>query len=96
MSDTLPGMRLLVCGGRAYRDSTKVDKILSRIQAKRGIAVIIQGGAAGADRLAAQWGEMKKIPILAFKADWDAREHSVSFRRRLLKQSYAATRWLVA
>lgn len=70
-SDAPCGMRFLVCGGRTYGDAAKVDRILSRIRAKRGISVIIQGGAAGADRLAARWGEARKIPVLTFKADWD-------------------------
>ena len=48
-------MRLLVCGGRHYRDRDRVFATLDRIHDKRPITAIIEGAATGADALAAEW-----------------------------------------
>ena len=64
--------RLLVCGGRDYRDAATVARVLDAVLRKHGIASIIQGGADGADRLAAEWGWDHKIPVGTFNADWKA------------------------
>lgn len=63
-------MRILVCGGRDYRDETRVRRVLDRVHSERGISVIIQGAAAGADRLAAEWGWDHKLPVCSFPAEW--------------------------
>ncbi len=65
------GLRLLVCGGRDFADKRILDAALSEMQAKHGIAAIIQGAAAGADTLAAEWGRSKGVPVEAFPADWE-------------------------
>lgn len=45
-------LRLLVCGGRAYWGAKTLNSVLSRIQKRCSIAVIIHGAAQGADKLA--------------------------------------------
>ena len=61
-------MRLLVCGGRDYTDRDLVWRIVGRLNP----AVLIQGGAAGADRLAKLWAESKGlVEIVTEPADWD-------------------------
>ena len=42
-------MRLLVCGGRGYRDFKRVKEVLERIDFEHCIDVIIHGAATGAD-----------------------------------------------
>lgn len=64
------GLHLLVCGGRDFRNRDAVHQALSAVRAKHGIASIIQGGADGADRLAAEWGWDNGIPVGTFNADW--------------------------
>lgn len=63
-------MRVLVTGGRDYRDATRVSAVLAAVRAKHGIDAVIQGGADGADRLCAEWAWDLGIPVATFNADW--------------------------
>lgn len=63
-------MRVLVCGGRDYRNVSAVRHSLDVLHAKRGITLIIEGGATGADQLAREWAQRRGIPGLTFEADW--------------------------
>lgn len=49
------GQRVLVCGGRNYADRDTAYEFLNRLEAERGIGVLIVGGANGADSLARDW-----------------------------------------
>lgn len=59
-------LRVLVCGGRDYADAQNVAKTLATYP----IGALIQGGAAGADRLAKLWAMKHNVPLSEFKADW--------------------------
>lgn len=59
-------MRLLVCGGRDYRDRERVWAALDKLLAKRPIEVVIHGGATGADSLAGEWAEARGIQCRVF------------------------------
>ena len=61
-------MRVLVCGGRGFKDDAEVDHVLSAIEGATD--VIISGMAAGADFLAAQWAQAHNIELLQFPANW--------------------------
>lgn len=74
-------IRVLVCGGRKFFDNGAVDRALSRLHAKVGITAIIQGGADGADRLAAEWGWDHGIPVATFNADWKAHPRAAGVLR---------------
>lgn len=63
-------MRVIVCGGRNYDDQGAVDRALDLLHAKRGITLIIEGGADGADRLARWWAQKRGVPYQTFEADW--------------------------
>jgi predicted Rossmann-fold nucleotide-binding protein len=63
-------MRILVCGGRDYQNISAVRHALQALHAKRGITLIIEGGALGADRLAREWAAISAIPCVTFDADW--------------------------
>lgn len=65
-------MRLLVCGGRGYRDHDKVDEVMAGLHYPGGkITHLIQGGATGADTLAAKWAAYHRIPcVLTYYAQW--------------------------
>ena len=63
-------MRVLVCGGREYRDVEHVKKTLSEIHRLKPITCIIEGGARGVDNYAAQWGDEHNLGRLTFYADW--------------------------
>lgn len=60
-------MRVLVCGGRDYQDSSKVFETLGQLS---DVSYIIEGGATGADHLGWLWATRNAIPILTFKAEW--------------------------
>lgn len=61
------GTRIAVTGGRNYSDVHKVAKVLSVM---RPDAVLVNGGAPGADYLCAQaWRTMGRSTV-TFNADW--------------------------
>lgn len=63
-------MRLIVCGGRDYQNTTVIFGSLNRIHNLMPIKLLIEGGATGADRLASAWAVANKIETLRFEADW--------------------------
>lgn len=64
------GKTILVCGGRDWCDIramiTEMDKILDM----GPVAMLIHGGAQGADDEAECWAQWREIPVRQFKADW--------------------------
>jgi hypothetical protein len=60
-------MRVLICGGRDYRNIDLVFKVLDEI---KDISCIISGGATGADRLAETYAAKRNIKTEIYKADW--------------------------
>ncbi len=65
-------MRVLVCGGRDYRNVSAVRHALEVLHAKRGIVLVIEGGATGADTLAREWAQRRGVEVMTFAADWQA------------------------
>lgn len=66
-------MRVLVCGGRSYADKLLLDRKLDELHAGRGIILIIEGGASGADFFANVWAKKNGVPVRTFKvtdAEW--------------------------
>ena len=64
-------MRVLVCGGRDYRSQAKLDAELDAVHAETPIDCLIEGGALGADHLAAVWSAKRNIVHhRRFSADW--------------------------
>lgn len=59
-------MRVLVCGGRNFDNWKSVHRELVGI----GPTVIIQGGARGADALAAKWADHNGVPLVTYPALW--------------------------
>lgn len=64
------GIRLLVCGGRDFRDRWAIYNRLDMIRADRGISCIISGAASGADHIAANWAKDRGVDLREFPADW--------------------------
>lgn len=62
-------MRLLVCGDRGWTDRDLIMMALSEI--KDEVAVVIEGGANGADSLARDVADELKIPVKEYPADWE-------------------------
>lgn len=59
-------MRILVCGGRDFKDVMLMANTLYDYQ----IDLLIEGGADGADTLARKWAERNSVPHLEFPANW--------------------------
>jgi hypothetical protein len=65
------GKRVLVCGGRDFRDYSRLSKILTRYHTEiSAIGTVIHGGASGADSLAGKWAGENGIPVEVFPAQW--------------------------
>lgn len=65
-------MRLLVCGGRNYADWVKADRVLDPyFENHKARLIIIEGGAAGADRLARQWATRRGVHTATVNALWE-------------------------
>lgn len=63
-------MRILVTGGRKFADINAVSLALAAVHRKRGIDLLIEGGARGADYLARTWAHGNGIPVVTCDADW--------------------------
>lgn len=75
-------LRVLVCGGRNYKDQRRVIRELDRLSLgwpktppdKYGNwlpdVLIIAGGASGVDLFAADWAAINGTDYQEFKADW--------------------------
>lgn len=64
-------MRVLVCGGRDFRDEDRLQAVLDKLHGEAGIDLIIQGGAAGADTFASTWAYTRGVPEERYDADWE-------------------------
>lgn len=63
-------LRLIICGGRSYQNRSELYRALDAVHAKRGIALVIHGGAAGADSLAEAWAFDRGVPARSYPANW--------------------------
>lgn len=65
-------MRVLVCGGRDYKDKDRMFRVLDEMHADGAqISCIIEGECKGADLLSALWASKRNVPLLPFPADWN-------------------------
>jgi aspartokinase-like uncharacterized kinase len=63
-------VKILVCGGRDYADSSRVWGVLDAFHRSRGHVHVIQGGARGADQIAREWAQSKQLAYSTIIADW--------------------------
>lgn len=63
-------LRLVVCGGRTYSDRAAVFANLDHVHERRHIALVIEGGASGADTFAREWAQARGVPYVTEEADW--------------------------
>lgn len=63
-------VRVLVCGGRDFKDTHYLYKTLDAYHKANQIGVVIEGDARGADRMAGYWARKNKIDLLIFPAQW--------------------------
>jgi hypothetical protein len=67
-------MRVLVCGGRKYKNRAHLFNVLDQVHAdvEASISCIIEGEAHGADLLSAAWASSRSVSLLPYPADWNA------------------------
>jgi len=79
-------MRVLVCGGKEYRNPVKVREALDRL--RKGvpcISLLIHGAAPGADSLAGAWAENVGVDQVTFPANWRGRGRAAGpYRNQLM------------
>src|ERR1700679_3037554 len=63
-------MKILVCGGRDFKEESAVINFLFRLDDERPITSVIHGGARGADMLGGRVAELLKVPCHVFRANW--------------------------
>lgn len=61
-------IRVLVCGGRDFRDRERVYAALDALYPR--MSALMSGGATGADALAWDWGWSRNFPCERYFADW--------------------------
>lgn len=76
-------MRVLVCGGRDFKDEGRLFRRLDEAHKVRMITLIIEGGARGADRMAGKWAILHGVPLLVVNADWDKHGKSAGYIRNI-------------
>lgn len=81
-------MRILVCGGRFYRDRARLFWELDRVHALLTVTELAHGAATGADSLAEEWARQHSVWTVPFPAQWSDLSHpdAVIKTRRLGSQ----------
>jgi len=64
-------IRALVCGGRDYLDRAALYAALNDLHAARPFAIVITGGARGADTMAHEWAMAQGIQTKVYMAEWE-------------------------
>lgn len=68
-------MRVLVCGGRAFRDRDAISRALMPYRpqpvTEPSEHILIVGGATGADALAEEWADVWGMRKRVFPANWN-------------------------
>jgi len=79
-------MKILVCGGRAYRDHAKVFDVLDAVDRHRPIKALIQGGENGADAIAREWAQSRHVKLRtpAIPAGIDGEEPWMQHNQQML------------
>jgi hypothetical protein len=79
-------MKVLVCGGRGYQDWQTVGSQLDALKP----ALVIHGGATGADSLAGKWAEQHGVPCRVEFADWSTHGRAAGpIRNQKMLDEYA-------
>lgn len=68
-------MRLVVTGGRNYRDTARVFAALDELHTEAPITLLIEGEADGLDKRSAAWAKRKGIAVQKCAVDWDDVSH---------------------
>jgi hypothetical protein len=65
-------LKVLVCGGRDFRNHIVANKALDLLDKEHKFTVVIDGMAKGADELGFNWALSRGVKTERYRADWDA------------------------
>lgn len=81
-------MKVLVCGSRDFKDQLIIRFDLTELMYKHNDLIVIEGGAAGADRIAQRWAkdmiglvDYTKVDLVTVPADWDKHGKAAGYIR---------------
>ncbi len=82
-------IRVLVCGGRNYKDAPTVYWQLGKLHRERPFSAVITGGAWGVDKIAEHWAARNALPCDVYEANWKTHGKAAGPKRnqRMLKES---------
>lgn len=75
------GKKVAVVGSRTFSNFDLLVKTLLEYHASTGIALIVSGGAAGADSMAERFAKENNIPTSIHKPDWKKYGRAAGFIR---------------
>jgi predicted Rossmann-fold nucleotide-binding protein len=80
-------MRVGVIGSRNFNDYILLKETLDNILSKKGISLIVSGGAKGADALSELWATQNNIKTLIFKPDWSIGKSAAAIRNQKIVEN---------
>ncbi len=70
---------IIVTGSRDWTDALLLGRVLNIHEP----TLVVQGGARGADLIAAQWAHVAEVPCVTVPADWDRSGKSAGAKRNI-------------
>lgn len=103
-------MRVIVTGGRDYKDRRRVFEVLDECHRDKPITTIIHGACGwdlsepehdtrwlrGADRWADEWAAERGVPVERYLADWTRFRHGAGPRRNAQMVAEASADCVIA
>ncbi len=75
------GTLIAIAGGKQVEDVDFIWSTLERVRAKYGDMVLVHGGSAGVEKVAARWAESKGVHQIVCKPDWNRHNRAAPFKR---------------
>lgn len=64
-------LKVQITGGRKFKNYKFVCNVLDFLHKKYQFTLLVHGAARGADRLSQVWAKTRKVPFVAYPADWE-------------------------
>ena len=76
------GSKIAFAGGVECNDHHRIWTALDRVHTKHPDLVLLHGGSPrGAEKIAACWADVRKVPQIVFKPDWARHAKAAPFKR---------------
>lgn len=64
-------MNVLICGGRSYDNVKHFEEVMNALDKRHRFALVVHGGATGADTMARTWANSLGIDQSVYLPDWE-------------------------